>query len=361
MRILNSHRIKIRRRAIQVLLMVVLTSCLSPLDFPVEIIGGRIVVTGQISTIAERNLIEVGTTSSSLQLPGPYSNAKVEVIDVEGTVITYTEDPVKIGNYRGETPGIPGHTYYARITLPGGKVYESKPETMPSDAGTVSAYHTFTQQDLVDAEGTVINLHQVNVYANSSIPIGQDPTYLKWNVEEVFLLVPTDFPDPFGNIPPSCYVTQPADAQKVTLFDGSNTRTDTLSNQLLVTRAIDKSFYTRYYSTVIQSATTAEAFEYWRKVNILSNQVGSIFDTPPAEISGNISNVQNPSEKVAGYFQAVNQTVDRFFLVRSDLPKFLPTYCDFSEERDWRSYPSECLNCLTMRNSSYERPDWFGE
>ena len=60
---------------------------------------------------------------------------------------------------------------------------------------------------------------------------------------------------------------------------------------------------------------TRDAIEYWRKVNILANQVGSIFDTPPAEINGNIKNLNNQDEKVYGYFQTVNETYHRIYII----------------------------------------------
>ncbi len=89
---------------------------------------------------------------------------------------------------------------------------------------------------------------------------------------------------------------------------------------MVVSRLVDWSFYEKHYFTLYQSAMTRDAIEYWRKVDILANQVGSIFDTPPAEINGNIKNLNNQDEKVYGYFQTVNETYHRFTLYKEDLP-----------------------------------------
>jgi hypothetical protein len=121
---------------------------------------------------------------------------------------------------------------------------------------------------------------------------------------------------------------------------------------------VDYSFHEKHYFTTYQSSITKEAHEYWRKVDILANQTGSIFDTPPAEIKGNVINVKDTQEKVYGYFQAANQTQDRFYLLPSDFPfPLLMKSCTY--DLSIIEYPSRCLDCLSVRNSSYNRPDWF--
>jgi hypothetical protein len=160
-------------------------------------------------------------------------------------------------------------------------------------------------------------------------------------------------------VPANCFVTQAAEPQNITLFNGSEIISNTIGEQLIVTRLLDHSFHTRHYFTVYQSSHTPEAFDYWRKVNIVANQVGSIFDSPPAEVKSNLFNTGDPSELVSGYFQAVNQSYQRFYLVPNQLPHLLTAYCEYSPARPIESYTSECLDCITARNSSYVRPEWF--
>ena len=184
-------------------------------------------------------------------------------------------------------------------------------------------------------------------------------SYLKWNIDEAFLLSPTDFPDPFGSVPPSCFIVQNADPQRINLFNGEEVKAASYEGFLVGSRIIDWSFHERHYFTIYQTSLTKEAFEYWRKVNIVANQVGSIFDTPPAEITGNIRNVNQPDEKVLGYFQVINQTFDRFFLLKADVPfPITASTCTF-DNRNFQDYQTRCLDCLSIRNSSYRRPIWF--
>jgi hypothetical protein len=348
-------------RKLHGLLFLLCLSCLTPIDFDVEHIGGRIVISGQISQLPGRNLIQVERTADELHLPFPISDAHVEVIDTEGNTIDYMRDSLVAGDYRSTITGVPGKTYFARVTLQNGQIYESMPETMPAESGSVTAYHTIVNEDIVDAEGTVLNLNNLKVYATTTLPVTAEPVYLKWAVEEAWLIIPTDFPDIFNAVPPNCYVTQAVDPQKIRLFNGEEARVSVIPDELLVSRRIDFSFYSRHNFTVLQSSLTRAAYEYWKKVDVVANQKGSIFDTPPAEIRGNIFSVGNSSAQVAGYFQAVNEATARFFLTQPDLPFRLPRYCEYDYTRDFYSYPAECVNCLSPRGSSYSRPENFGE
>jgi hypothetical protein len=343
---------------VQMLCATSLVCCLTPLDFEVENIGGRLVVSGQISPLEDRSIIQLGLTADTKRLPVPVSGATITLQDDVGTILSYSERDDKPGSYERTGGGIPGRTYHITIGY-NGKTYESIPEKMPEKVGRDSLYYKFAEQTFVDYEGTVLTHQFLQGYSKSILPETTEHLYLRWSMEEVYIIVPTDFPDPFGSVPPSCFVTQQVDPQRVNLFNGSEVRTNVISEQLLFSRILDQSFHTRHYFTVYQSSLSPEAFEYWRKANIVANQVGSIFDTPPAEITGNVRNVDDASEKVYGYFQAVNESYKRFFLVAADLPYLLNAYCEYSAERDFRTYPVECLNCLHPANSSYRRPDWF--
>ncbi len=341
---------------VQVTTTLLLASCLTPVDIDVESIGGRIVIAGQVSSVAERSKIEIGITSDANRLPEPVSNAIVELYDDLGNVFEYHEVPEEPGQYILHDVGMPGRKYHVEVTL-SGKRYRSADEKMPSAVGVDSAYVKLTNEQVRGASGEVSLRWMAHIRASSQLPQTEEPLYIKWSPEETFIIVPTDEPDPFALVPPNCYVTQNVDPQNITLFDGSTLKTQKVPDQVLATRLIDQSFHVRHYFTVFQSSISHNAFEYWRKVNIVANQVGSIFDSPPAEVRGNMVNINNEDEVVQGYFQAVNETWQRFFVVREDLPLELPVYCEW---RGWDvNYASECVDCITARNSSYKVPDWW--
>lgn len=365
------HRLRFklfRIKSISLLLFLGLIGCLTPIDFSGEVAGGLLVVSGQISTISDQNYVSLGTTADTERLPVPISGASVTLHDDKGNSVGYFEDPLQLGLYK--QPGIVGITgtfYHIEIKLPNGKVYHSIPEKMPEPAVLDSTYYKIIEEDIIDEEGTTTTEPFLKVYANSTIPSNSN-YFIQWKVEETFKLSPTDFPDPFGVIPPPCFISQNTDPQRVVLLAGEAINTNKIEGQLVASRIIDWSFLEKHYFTTYQSAITNESYEYWRKVNILANQVGSIFDTPPAEITGNIISSNDPSEKIVGFFQASNQTYDRFYVLPKDLPfEILNGKCDYQGDFNGNTligfnpsnYPVRCITCIKLRNSSYERPAWF--
>ena len=353
---------------ISLLLFLGLIECVTPVYFQVDMVGGLLVVSGQISTISDQNYVSLGTTANTERLPFPISGASVTLHDDKGKRIDYIEDRLQPGLYKMTgIVGVAGTSYHIEIKLPNGKVYQSIPEKMPEPAVLDSTYYEIVEEETTDEEGIIATKPVLKVYSNSTIPTNSN-YFLQWKVEETFKLSPTDFPDPFGRIPPPCFISQNADPQRIALLETRAFNTKKINRQLLASRIIDWSFLERHYFTTYQSAITNEAYDYLRKVNILANQVGSIFDTPPAKITGNIINSNDASEKIFGFFQASNQTQARFYVLPDYLPfKILNGKCDYKGDFNGNTldgfnpsnYPARCINCINVRNSSYERPFWF--
>jgi hypothetical protein len=340
--------------------VLLLSSCLTPIDVETENLGGKLVVSGQVSTIPDQNFVQLGLTADTDRLPVPLSGATVTLLDDTGQSYKYTEDFSNPGMYfLTDVAGIPLRTYWLQVIKPSGETYRSEPEKIPADAGQLTTTYEFVREEFTDPEGIVSDKPFIKIYLNSTLPSGSEIPYVKWSTIESFLLSPTDFPDPFGSVPRPCFVVQNADPQRIVLFNGEDVKTTTVENLLGVSRIVDWTFFEKHYFTTYQSSLTKEAYAYWRKVDILANQVGSIFDTPPAEIKGNIYNINSLDEKVYGYFQATNENFDRFYLFQDDLgfPLLLPN-CIY-DSRNFQDYPARCLDCHSVRNSTGKRPEWF--
>ncbi len=341
------------------ILFLLVSSCLTPITIDTDKVGGSIVITGQVSSLNDRNIVQIGTASQDPRLPFPLSGANVELFDGLGNIFVYSESLP--GTYKLENfSGTPNVTYYLRVTLPDGTIYESGSEKMPESAGRITSSYVVTNEEYIDGEGTPSNQNFIKIYNSSNLIELPSKSYLRWSVIETFIISPTDYPDIAGSIPPPCFISETIDPQRIVLFDNSNSSELLIQDQFLGRRIIDYSFLEKHYFSSYQTALTAEAFEYWRKVNILTNQVGSIFDTPPAKIEGNIKNINNDLEEVLGYFQAVNEDFDRIIIFPSMLNVPLEFQkCDFNGNFNPLDYPPRCFDCLRVRNSTYERPVWF--
>ncbi|MGD8428337.1 MAG: DUF4249 family protein, partial [Balneolaceae bacterium] len=236
------------------------------------------------------------------------------------------------------------------ITLPNGTVYQSRPETMPLDIAKDSVYYKFDSITKSGSSATEV----VRAFTDTDIPAGTagSPLYLRWDVEEAYKFTEFDYPDPFNNPPPVCYVTDDPEPQKILLFDGSSLDSNNINGQEVVTREIDYTFYQRHYINVIQYSISQKAHRYWSQVDEVVNSSGTIFDVPPATAEGNIFEAGHPDNKALGYFEAARVDTSRFFLVHADLPIFISNPCK-------NFLRNECTNCMLLDNSSSEPPFYW--
>lgn len=324
-------------------------------DVPVTTVGDS-----TLSPDRDSKLVLTGKVLDSdlERLPEPISGAQVVLF--EDGIAIQAFDEQSDGKYTLlNFSGTPGKSYHVNVMLPDGRTFASNPEIMPALTGTDHVYYSFQRREFVDAEGTVSEQYFLDIFTSHTLPVSTQPVYLRWHTEEVYVLSPTDFPDPFGDVPPSCYIDQQVEPQRINLFSTESTNTTKIPELQVVSRLVDPSFKERHYFTVYQSSLTRQAFKYWQNVDVVANQTGSIFDPPPALLKGNIRNVADAEAPAHGYFQAVNQVFTRFYLLPADLPIKLPLHCEFRPEKNYYDYPSECLNCSSLRNSSYNRPSWF--
>lgn len=346
------------KKTFSLLLVTIATCCISPYDVPVKPTGGEVVISGTISTEFENHKVNIGVTASTNRTPIPVDDAVVYLFDDRGRALRY--EPIGSGQYQLQEKfgGIAGESYVVDVTLSDGRNYRSQAQTIPTlNADTVIAKAVYRNVATTDVDGVIINRPYFEVQASSVLPT--ESIFLRWTVEEVYQRSPTDFPDPFNTIPPPCYAGGPVDPQKINIFSGFQNTARNIASLPVALRIIDRSFLEKHYFIVKQHSINFESYEYWRKVNILANQVGSIFDVPPALITGNIESTTNPDERVFGFFEARNTILTRIPLFASDVPFFLEQICFFEPGKPVEDYAAECLNCLVLPNSTNEIPSWF--
>ena len=85
-----------------------------------------------------------------------------------------------------------------------------------------------------------------------------------------------------------------------------------------------------YSIRVTQYALTPDAYTFYSELKKNTEQLGSIFDAQPSEITGNIHCANHPSQPVLGYISIGTTSTQRIFVISTKLPdwKTIPFYSD---------------------------------
>ncbi|MEM6801520.1 MAG: DUF4249 domain-containing protein [Bacteroidota bacterium] len=346
-----------------ILSFVLQASCVEQISFPVERVPGIVVIDGSLTNEEGPQILRIGETAASPRVPIPLENAKARIYDEQGSWEDYVADQERPGTYllMGEKiKGEVGESYYLEVEHPNGKIYRSKPEAMQAQQAKLdSIYYDFSIEKESNGLGIVFENTYINAYIDVDLSQADTTFFMKWDVEEVFLLTPTDFPDPFGFIPPPCYVYVYTSDIDLNLFNGFKNEVERLEGLKVGSQVINWHFREKHYFTVRQKSMNQEAYEYWENARDLLSNTGNIFDIPPAPLPGNLYNPEDPDEEVLGYFDISSSSLLRFRTFRDDIPIDQILECTYSPSKRFDAYPDYCLDCLSVRNSTHTRPDFF--
>ncbi|CCH00599.1 hypothetical protein FAES_2590 [Fibrella aestuarina BUZ 2] len=84
-------------------------------------------------------------------------------------------------------------------------------------------------------------------------------------------------------------------------------------------------FQRRYSLLVRQYALTQAGYNYYDQLAKLTQNVGSLFDPQPSQLTGNMRSTSNPADLVLGFFWAGDVTTKRIFIGRAQLPNWRTT------------------------------------
>lgn len=348
-------------------------SCVEKIDFEIDRLENeRLIVSGTLTDLDEQQVVYLSQTTSDARepllvdpinniytnndLPRPLPGASVSLYDEEfGGTWNYTE--TKPGEYvlQNFFHRSPESRYSLQIVV-GDRQYASKPQSIPEAIGSDDLSFSFERTRLEDNPDAA----QVVIRTETTLPEQVGDYYLRWAVDEAYFWDLTFFPNPFNTPPPPCIVFGFPDPERITLVNGDLlNRPGAKSTQIVAKRIVDQSFLSRHYFNVRQLSISKDAYEYWRRVGELVNNTGSVFDTPPAPIKGNLYNINDPNEVVLGYFEVAKSKVTRIYTTFADVPFFLEKICEYQPGKPRADYEPTCLSCNVFPNSQMEFPEWW--
>ena len=298
------------------LLLPLLSSCLQPFN-PPEIGGGRgfLVVDGFLDTGGDTTTIRLTRTQNlaDAEVPPPETGAQVTIEGDGGSAYPLRE--AQAGNYL--LTGVPlagDGQYRLRIRTSGGQEY-------------ASAYVPVKATPPIDSVNWQTSDEGLQLYVNTHDPAG-NTRYYRWEFAETW-----EFTTPFalsfvyrkgreefpGENTSTCWTT--TSSRNIVLGTSTLLSEDVIYQYpLLLLPPTSAKHQVRYSILVRQFALTREGYDYWQNLKRNTENLGTLFDPQPSQVSSNIRSVNNPEEPVLGFFSAYSVQEKRIFIRRNELP-----------------------------------------
>lgn len=317
-------------------LLWLLSACIDPYPIEAPESESMMSVEGHITNGPGPHTIKVSRTATYgsvfVDFIRPVTQAKVAVRENETGLITFLNE-IRQGIY--ETPagfrGKTGNTYSLKISTREGSEYTSFPsrllEVPPLDSISYRSVFIPTLDRLNPRGG-------IQLIAHFKDPYDQQNFYY-WSIKNPMATILTfpEFYRPPGSLPTDPY--QPKECCKYCDLPGSNLlralflEDDTNFNGLNTSQIAgfieDDGLRLTYKFRFDfeQMAISEETFRFLRLVNQQLTLTGSVFDPPPANIRGNMVNLNNPDETVLGHFFAAGVSTKSIQLLGSELELFV--------------------------------------
>jgi len=322
---------------IAILLLLVCSGCIEPFEPEIDQTRDVMVIDGKITDAQEIQTVTI-SRSSSYNDPQfrPVSGCVVRVEDDSGNGITFTENGDGLYQTHPE-PGFMavGKAYKLLVFTPEGQAYESDYDSLLASAPIESLSYKVEEQPTSHPR---ISYYGIRFYANMKGSLEDSRNYL-WTYEETWeYLSPLPIQyiwdgKEFQDYSPQlhefihCYMTsrlndfQAGSSALLAKNEIHQQPLNFVSNQ---TPRLDE----KYSLLVSQHSLSYDAFLYKDQIKAQTGDTGGLFETQPSAARGNIYNINDPEEKVLGYFFAsqvkqkritVSDNFD-FFMARFDCP-----------------------------------------
>ena len=336
--------------------------CVEPFDAKTEIFESALVIDATITNeLKQQEILLSRSFRFEEDGPIPELNANVKIVEDNGTEYFFEEaDP---GKYLSTNPfnAQPDKSYRLLITTNNGRSYSSSATQLTQTTQIDNLYASRIINDNGE-EGTVL-------YIDSFDPSGNSK-YYRYEYEETYKIIapkwgPVDLiPDPAGGcgllvVPREqdeqvCYTTD--SSNRIILTDTNAFAEDRVSQ--FPVRFVNRNNYIishRYSILVRQFVQSNEAYTFFETLRDFSGSESLFSETQPGFLAGNISSLDNESEKVLGYFDVASVTERRIFFNYSDFfpNEELPPYINpCRESTPPLSSPAGCILRTLVANNS---------
>ncbi|MFN3849696.1 MAG: DUF4249 domain-containing protein [Spirosomataceae bacterium] len=322
---------------LQLLLSIALMqACVEPYDFAMPITQKILIVDGSITDQPKDQFVIIKIADPKFNTTSGVKDATVEVIEDNKTVIGLT-DRNKDGTYFFPTSFQAKYnvSYKLRIKTKEGTQYESSSEVMVQGPKIDKVYTEFLK-DGIPSGNSFSPAHFV--YIDTKDPAGVKNNYF-WTYrfwERQGYCVTCSAGRYFYNSRTRSWECRDEqlefdydyvcdrDCWDIFYNTDLNVLTDTYTDgKAIIGRTVAKIPYYQRGGALVeitQQSVSQTAFRYLRLLIDQGQNTGTLADTPPAALIGNIKNVNDPNESVGGIFMVSSTQTHLFWLDRKDVP-----------------------------------------
>jgi len=191
------------------------------------------------------------------------------------------------------------------------------------------------------------------IYLDSYDPSGEC-LYFRWDYVETY-----EYQVPYDVLNKICWVTERSDRILIKNTSIYNRARITKFPVNFINNYSDK-LKEKYSILVSQYSLNEPEFDFWEKVQNISQNVGSLYDITPMAIPSNIKCDNNPEEIVLGYFSVSAVTQKRIFIEDKFVgtPVFY-TYCATDTVRNYLPFEGLNVDYWVIEDYSDEIPPFW--
>ena len=331
-------------------------SCIDEVSFPVSELKAGMNISGFITDSLFFQKITVRSTSGvgyGASVDGkPISGARVTIVSNQGISTPFNE-LFQSGDYVAYFKPEYGVTYQLKVVLADGHTYQSSPQLASPLKPAFSISSRLIRTPLLNTNQVIRDIEEVGLILNTTLMSGNTPLYAMYRVSGEYALLE----DAILMTRKTCYIKENLDYNNLQVFGGSALPGGIVHDAILYKTVADDRFYDQYCFHVDQYMVDQSTYLYFDKVRQLLQPGSNVFVSPPGYIRGNIFNVSDSSERVAGYFFIGTKNSQLHFANASNLGTQVEYRCYVKDPNQVEA--KECFECLILANSSRTRPSYW--
>ena len=321
--------------------LLTLNTCIDPYYPQLKGYESIMVVDGLISDENRSYTIKISRTIQDQNtIPQAVSDAVVTISEDDNI---FHMQNCGSGIYKSDSlkfRGIPGKTYILHI-ITDGKEYQSE-ECMMQPVPEIDSIYFGKDQELVNNKTEIEE--GLRIYLDSKP--AKSNICCRWSFEETWKFrIPNpkrfDFIDektivPVSELKQVCWKSSVSDE---IIIRGSNSENIQIKKQPVNFIASSKSdrLMSEYSILVKQYSISRAEYEFWSNIKEINESGDDIFASQPYPVISNVTNINDPDERVLGFFQVSAVTEKRLFIpfsevVRLQLPFYHRAECERIEK-----------------------------